>query len=257
MGAMTVTHEVTNQPPPLEGYDVFGADAALVEAVEREGAGWAGRRPLGARPPGRVGRGRRLGLRRQPPPARAAHPRPLRPPGRRGRLPPRLPRADAGGRWATACTGRRGRSTGPAPTWPGPPASSPGRRSRRARLPDVDDLLGRPRPAAGARPGRRVGAPAGGPGLRPPRRPRPREGRRHRRHGHDREAGRLRRAGQHHPGRARRRRRLAAHRAQVVLLGPDVRRVPDAGPGPGACPASSCPAGCPTASATPASASSG
>ena len=38
---MPATHEVTNQPPPLEGYDVFGADAALVEAVEREGAGWA------------------------------------------------------------------------------------------------------------------------------------------------------------------------------------------------------------------------
>ncbi len=36
-----VTHEVTNQPPPLEGYDVFSADRALVEAVEREGAGWA------------------------------------------------------------------------------------------------------------------------------------------------------------------------------------------------------------------------
>ncbi len=38
---MPGTHEVTNQPPPLEGYDVFAADAALVEAVEREGAGWA------------------------------------------------------------------------------------------------------------------------------------------------------------------------------------------------------------------------
>ena len=38
---MVATHEVTNQPPPLEGYDVFAADAALVEAVEREGAGWA------------------------------------------------------------------------------------------------------------------------------------------------------------------------------------------------------------------------
>src|SRR5579884_2488226 len=35
------THEVTNQPPPLEGYDVFGADPALREALEREGAGWA------------------------------------------------------------------------------------------------------------------------------------------------------------------------------------------------------------------------
>jgi putative acyl-CoA dehydrogenase len=41
MGDMSTTHEVTNQPPPLEGYDVFGTDAALVEAVEREGAGWA------------------------------------------------------------------------------------------------------------------------------------------------------------------------------------------------------------------------
>jgi putative acyl-CoA dehydrogenase len=41
MEAMVATHEVTNQPPPLEGYDVFGADAALVEGVEREGAGWA------------------------------------------------------------------------------------------------------------------------------------------------------------------------------------------------------------------------
>ncbi len=35
------THEVLNQVPPLEGYDVFGADPALREAVDREGAGWA------------------------------------------------------------------------------------------------------------------------------------------------------------------------------------------------------------------------
>ncbi|HEX5365050.1 MAG TPA: acyl-CoA dehydrogenase family protein [Acidimicrobiales bacterium] len=38
---MPATHEVTNQPPPLEGYDVFGTDVALAEGVEREGAGWA------------------------------------------------------------------------------------------------------------------------------------------------------------------------------------------------------------------------
>jgi putative acyl-CoA dehydrogenase len=38
---MPATHQVTNQPPPLEGYDVFGADVALAEATEREGAGWA------------------------------------------------------------------------------------------------------------------------------------------------------------------------------------------------------------------------
>ena len=37
---MTATHEVFNQVPPYEGHDV-AADAALLEAVEREGAGWA------------------------------------------------------------------------------------------------------------------------------------------------------------------------------------------------------------------------
>ncbi len=35
------THRVLNQAPPLEGYDVFAADRALREAVDREGAGWA------------------------------------------------------------------------------------------------------------------------------------------------------------------------------------------------------------------------
>ncbi|MEW2512281.1 acyl-CoA dehydrogenase family protein [Streptomyces sp. NPDC046870] len=33
--AGTSTHTVTNQPPPLAGYDVFTADRALVEAVDR------------------------------------------------------------------------------------------------------------------------------------------------------------------------------------------------------------------------------
>ncbi len=49
--AARATHEVTNQPPPLEGYDLFAADRVLVEAVEREGAGWAGTdlRALGRR----------------------------------------------------------------------------------------------------------------------------------------------------------------------------------------------------------------
>ena len=35
------THEVLNQPPPLAGYDLFGTDRALREAVVREGAEWA------------------------------------------------------------------------------------------------------------------------------------------------------------------------------------------------------------------------
>ena len=44
------THEVFNQAPPLEGYNVFEADTVLTEAVAREGAEWAhGRlRELGA-----------------------------------------------------------------------------------------------------------------------------------------------------------------------------------------------------------------
>jgi putative acyl-CoA dehydrogenase len=32
------THQVTNQPPPLERYDVFGADPVLSDGVRREGA---------------------------------------------------------------------------------------------------------------------------------------------------------------------------------------------------------------------------
>jgi putative acyl-CoA dehydrogenase len=43
---MPPTHEVENQAPPLVGYDVYGADAALVEGVARHGAGWAHERLL-------------------------------------------------------------------------------------------------------------------------------------------------------------------------------------------------------------------
>ncbi len=35
------THDVFNQPPPLEDYDVFGSDRALSDGVIREGADWA------------------------------------------------------------------------------------------------------------------------------------------------------------------------------------------------------------------------
>ena len=34
------THEVTNQPPPLTGYDVAAADTTLLAGLRREGAGW-------------------------------------------------------------------------------------------------------------------------------------------------------------------------------------------------------------------------
>jgi putative acyl-CoA dehydrogenase len=36
-----VTHEVVNQPPPLEPYDAFATDRVLSGALEREGAAWA------------------------------------------------------------------------------------------------------------------------------------------------------------------------------------------------------------------------
>jgi putative acyl-CoA dehydrogenase len=36
----TATHAVTNQPPPLEGVNLFTQNRPLVEALEREGAGW-------------------------------------------------------------------------------------------------------------------------------------------------------------------------------------------------------------------------
>ena len=35
------THEVTNQPPPLEDTNLFDGDAPLREALRREGADWA------------------------------------------------------------------------------------------------------------------------------------------------------------------------------------------------------------------------
>ena len=34
------THDVTNQPPPLAGYDVAARDIALLDGVRREGAAW-------------------------------------------------------------------------------------------------------------------------------------------------------------------------------------------------------------------------
>ena len=38
---MSSTHQVLNQPPPLEGFNGYLSDPALMAAVEREGGGWA------------------------------------------------------------------------------------------------------------------------------------------------------------------------------------------------------------------------
>ncbi len=40
-GGANVTHEVTNQAPPLQGRDLFADNLPLVEALGREGGGWA------------------------------------------------------------------------------------------------------------------------------------------------------------------------------------------------------------------------
>ena len=187
---------------------------------------------------------------------RAAPLRPLRPPHRHGRVPPRLPRADDRGgrrRPARGAVGRR-------------PPGCP-RRARRplrrvdagrggSRLPDLDDVLRRAGAAHRSGHRRGVDAAADVVALRPPRRAGGREVRRPRRHGDDREAGRQRRPGQHDPSRTGRW-WLSPHGTQVVLLGADERPVPDARPGARRPVLSSrCRAGCPTASATP-SASNG
>ena len=39
--AVGATHEVRNQVPPLEGRNLFEDNLPLVEALEREGGGWA------------------------------------------------------------------------------------------------------------------------------------------------------------------------------------------------------------------------
>jgi putative acyl-CoA dehydrogenase len=41
MATYRPTHEVLNQPPPLENYNLFDHDTALAEALEREGGAWA------------------------------------------------------------------------------------------------------------------------------------------------------------------------------------------------------------------------
>ena len=127
------THEVRNQPPPLEGYDVFGQDQALVEG-RAPGGRRVGRGPaLAPSAPWRARPRPSRGASRPTPPAGAAHPRPLRPPHRRGRVPPELPPADGGRGRARACTPPRGATAAPGrPRGPGRRLLSCGARSRPA-----------------------------------------------------------------------------------------------------------------------------
>ena len=163
-------------------------------------------------------------------PAGGAHVRPLGAPARRGRIRPVVPpghRCRSRSRRAHVGVGRSA-----ARSHRGPRrdvhAVRPGRTG--PRLPGVDDARGRARRSQDA-PG---WPPTGCRGCfsreYDPRRCRaPEKPSGAVRHGDDREAGRIGRAGQHHAGRAHEAASgLPAHRTQVVLLGADVGRLPRA-----------------------------
>ena len=213
------------------------SDAALKEAVRREGAGWAadGLDAFGAR----AGSAEFLelgALANRNPPELDTHDRY----GRRVdlvRFHPVLSRADEGL--------DRG---GPAFLALDRPARGRACRARRAllhadagrgrpRLPDHHDLRRDALPQAAARPRRAMAAEDPRARLRSAQRPRRAEAGPDDRHGDDREAGRLGRARQHDARHSGRRRGagagLRARRPQVLRLGADVRRLPGARAGAG------------------------
>ena len=231
---MTIDNRVArNQAPPLVGHNTVTSDAALVEA---DRAARVGRDPFVAAGAGRRGgfcRGPRAGHARQRVPPRADSVRPLRQPHRRGALPPLVAlaaRARGGSRAAGGAVGVRR------------PARTPTPRGRvlrladraRARLPDLDDVRRDPRAAGRRRDREGVDAEAGCTFLRPRSAAARGEVGRPRGHGHDREAGRLRRTRQRDRGAADvGGRRVHPARPQVVHLRADERRLPRAGAGAG------------------------
>jgi hypothetical protein len=102
-------------------------------------------------------------------------------------------------------------------------------RRERHLLPDRHDLFRNPGAAPRGRALGRVGQAHHLLALRPPPDPRCRQDRRHRRHGHDREAGRLGSTADADAGERQWRRHLVARRPQMVLLGAALRRVSHAG----------------------------
>lgn len=170
-------------------------------------------------------------------PARAAHPRPVRQPGRRGRLPPGVPRDHR--RRGASWRAHRGMGRPEAGCRGGPGgvvhAVRPGRAG--PRLPDVHVARRGPGPATRPRSGPGLVAGSAQSLLRPAADRSGQQVGADVRYGDDGEAGRLRRPRQHHargPGRLRPRRpSSSADRSQVVLLGPAVGCLPGSGPGGG------------------------
>ena len=230
------THEVFNQSPPFEDIDLYAVDRPLVEAVAANGGASAQSELSRVRQA--LGLGGDGGARphRQREHAKTAHLRFPRQPPRRGRVSSGLSRADGAQR---ACRRAqfdldRGRQAGRRRVRGDPRGEIlHGRAGRdRASLPDHHDagLRRRARRAAGS--AGQGDAGAGHANLRSGVCAVVDQARHDARHGHDREAGRHRRALQHDAGGARRG-RLPHHRAQMVHVGADVRRLPGAGAGRG------------------------
>ena len=224
-----MTHEVINQPVELIDVNLYDSDAALKDAVRREGAEWAAN-SLGAFG-GRAGSAAYLelgALANRNPPELDTHDRY----GRRVDLVRFHPAyhelmrsaIEEGIHSVALDRPARGRACRPRRALL---HAEPGRGG--ARLPDHNDLRFLSLPASPARPRRRLAAENHRPRLRPAQRPGRREAGPDDRHGDDREAGRLGRARQHHPRFSRRRRRvragIRARRPQVLRLGADVRRL--------------------------------
>ena len=228
---LATTHEVFNQVPPLVGTQSVCVGQRTARSGDARGRGRCG--GLAPRARRRARHGRHAGTGRGGGPVRpgAACVRRERPPPRRGRIPSGLSRAD-GVSQAPRCRCR---------TLGGPRAGRaraarrllPHVRAARGRhaVPDDDDLRERARIAPRAGTGERMAAAYLLGGIRPALPAGGRQAWRDDRHGHDGEAGRLRRARQHHGRAARRRPPLPDRRPQVVLLRADVRRVPRPGAG--------------------------
>ena len=154
-GRPHATHEVTNQPPPLVNYDASDDPAlrAALAAFGAERGPWP--ESQRARPPGRRRARAGAGQARQREPAEAPHARPLRPPDRRGGVPPGVARPDDD---RDRPRPARGPVAGPAARRaPGPRrrALRLGPRRGRPPVPGLDDLRDRPGAAPRPGPGRR------------------------------------------------------------------------------------------------------
>ncbi len=216
------THDVTNQAPPIAPYNVFEADLPLGEALEREGGGWG------------VDRLRDTGELAGSPEAiehadRAERNEPiLRTHDRYGN---RIDEVELDPSWHWSLRQAIEREIHCLP-WRDP---QPGAHTVRAALFVVWSQVGSGVMCPVSMTYAAIPALRENPELAAEWEPRLTRAelrrRRPRRHGDDREAGRLGRARQHHPRRAAGRRDLRADRPQVVLLLSPVRRLPDARPG--------------------------